>query len=230
MNLGLRYELNTVFNEANNLIGNFDPTQGLVQVGQADQLRSTAITITSRPRVGVAWDVFGNGKTVIRAGAGVYYEQASFDSFMAVGNLLGLRTVPTGVNLYTNGNPTPFTAGGNINLGAITFSGGALGNATTPGTVKYNWANNGANTSRFTPPPRPAATARLRLPTGFTPQPCNILGVDRNLRTPYVTKWSMDIQRAITKDLSLDVAYVGNHATEAARHHRSQPAAAGQRL
>jgi len=38
------------------------------------------------------------------------------------------------------------------------------------------------------------------------------MGVDRNMKTPYVVKWSVDIQHAITNDLSLDVAYVGNHA------------------
>src|SRR3981081_4467720 len=41
-----------------------------------------------------------------------------------------------------------------------------------------------------------------------------IMGVDRNLRTPYVSKWNIDIQRAITNNLSLDIAYVGNHATK----------------
>ena len=41
-----------------------------------------------------------------------------------------------------------------------------------------------------------------------------IMGVDRNLRTPYVSKWNIDIQRAITNNLSLDVAYVGNHGTK----------------
>ena len=115
VNLGLRYELTTVFTEQNNLIGNFDPTKGLVQVGKQIGSPFNGDHKDFAPRVGVAWDVFGNGRTVLRAGAGVYYEQYSYDSFMAVANLFGLRTVPTGVNLYTNGNPTPFTAGGTIN-------------------------------------------------------------------------------------------------------------------
>jgi hypothetical protein len=41
-----------------------------------------------------------------------------------------------------------------------------------------------------------------------------VLGVDRNLRTPYVSTWNIGIQRAITNNLSLDVGYVGNHATK----------------
>jgi hypothetical protein len=38
--------------------------------------------------------------------------------------------------------------------------------------------------------------------------------VDPNLRNPYVSTWTLTIQRAITNDMSLEVAYVGNHGTK----------------
>ena len=213
VNLGVRYELNTVVNEGNNLEGNFDPNQGLVQVGKQIGSIFNGDHNNFAPRIGIAWDVAGNGKTVIRAGGGVFYEQLSYDTFMGIGNLLGLRTVPTGVALYSNGNPTPTTAGGTINVGASVLTGGQLGSVTTPGSVKYNWANNGASIPLF--PTAPACgDGTVKLPSGITPRPCTILGVDRNLRTPYVTTWNFGIQRAITNNLSLDVAYVGNHATK----------------
>ena len=213
VNLGVRYELNSVFTESNNLIGNFDPAMGLVQAGKQIGSVFNGDHNNFAPRVGLAWDIGGNGKTVIRAGGGIFFEQGSYDSFNALGNLLGLRTVPTGVNLYTNGNATPTTAGGTINVGAITFTGGALGSATKPGTIKYNWANNGANTPIYNAAPA-CGDGSVTLPNGLTPQRCVVLGVDRNLRTPYVTSWNLGIQRAITSNLSLDVAYVGNHATK----------------
>lgn len=213
VNLGLRYEINTVFNEQNNLIGNFDPSAGLVQAGKQVGSVFNGDHNNFAPRLGLAWDVNGNGRTVIRAGAGVFFEQGSYDSFMAIGNLLGLRTVPTGVNVYTGGNPNPATAGGTINVGQITFAGSALGAAGTPGTVKYNWANNSANTPLYSASPA-CGDGTVKLPSGVTAQPCTVLGVDRNLRTPYVSTWNIDVQRAITNSLSVDVAYVGNHATK----------------
>jgi hypothetical protein len=212
INLGLRYELTTVLTESNNLMGNFIPGQGLLQTGTS-KLGSAFNGDHNNfaPRIGFAWDIGGNGKTVIRGGGGIYYEQASFDSFMALGNLLGLRTIPTGVNLYSNGNATPSTAGGTINVGQITFTGAALGSATTPGTVKYGWANNGSSVPIYSLSPS-CGDGTVTLPSGYNPQPCSVLGVNQNLRTPYVATFNLGIQRAITANLSLEATYVGNHA------------------
>jgi len=213
LNLGLRYEINTVVKEANNLMGNFDPNVGLAQVGKQVGSVYNGNHNKFAPRVGLAWDIGGNGRTVVRAGGGVYFEQGSFDTLMALGNLLGLRTLPTGVALYTNRSLTPSTAGGTINVGAITFTGAALGSQTAAGTIKYNWANNSASTPIYSASPV-CGDGTVTLPSGLTPQPCTIMGIDRNLRTPYVSKWNLDIQHAITNNLSVDIAYVGNHGTK----------------
>jgi hypothetical protein len=207
LNLGLRYELYTVIKESGNLMGNFDPSLGWVQVGKQIGAPFNGDHNNFAPRAGLAWDVRGNGRTVIRAAGGIYFEQYSYNSFQ------GLSRTATGVRLYTNGNATPFTAGGTINVGNITPSGSALGSATTPGTLRYNWANNNSSTPLFTASPA-CGDGTVTLSSGLKPQPCNALGVDRNLRTPYVTTWTLDIQHAITRSLSVDVAYVGNHATK----------------
>ena len=206
-NLGVRYELNTVLKDKDHLLGNFDPVKGLIQdgVGGVSGVYNGDHNNFS-PRVGFAWDIAGNGKTVVRGGAGILYEQGSFDYLNALGNLLGLRTVPTGVNIYTNNNMTPTTAGGTINVGAVSYSSAA---ALAP--LDAAWANN-ANQPLYSA--APACGDGSVAINGITAQPCDVLGVDRNLRSPYITTWSLGIQRAITNSLSIDVSYVGNHATK----------------
>jgi Carboxypeptidase regulatory-like domain/TonB dependent receptor-like, beta-barrel len=211
VNLGLRYELTTVMKESDNLIGNFDPTSttGLVQVGQGISSPFNGDHNNFAPRIGFAWDVKGNGKTVVRAGASVIYEQISLDSLNGQGNFLGLRQIPTGVNLYSSGDGTTFTAGtGTINV------------VSTDGVdaVKTNWPIN-CGSSDCSAPGTPLYSQLAQAPAcgtgiGGDPAPCNILGVDPNLRSPYVTTWTLGIQRAITNNMSLEVAYVGNHGTK----------------
>ena len=212
VNLGLRYELTTVVQADQNLLGNFLPGQGLFQTGST-QLPNVMNGDHKdfAPRVGFAWDLGGNGRTVLRGGAGVYYSQASFDAFMAVANLYGLRTIPTGVPLYANGSSTPTTAGGKINVATITYSGSSLGSPTTPGSIAYGWANNSSSTPLYSLSSA-CGDGSVTLATGFTPQPCSILGVDPNLKTPYVATFNLGIEHALTRNLSLEATYVGNDA------------------
>jgi hypothetical protein len=39
------------------------------------------------------------------------------------------------------------------------------------------------------------------------------MGVDPNLRDPYIMNWNLGIQHAFTRNLSLEVGYVGNHGS-----------------
>jgi hypothetical protein len=215
LNLGVRYELNSVLKEAHNLLGNFDPTVGMVQVGKQIPDLYNGDHNNFAPRVGFAWDVRGNGKTVIRAGGGVVYEQIAQQSFMALGNLLGAPSVPTAATIVVNGVATPGT--GTINLEAVVFNGGPARNLLSNG-----WQTNSATTSIFPSNATPVCGdnssvpgingATLANPVGVAP--CTIFAVDRNLRTPYVTNWNFGIQRALTNNMSLEVSYVGNHGTK----------------
>jgi hypothetical protein len=208
LNLGVRYELNTVLKEAHNLLGNFDPNVGMVQVGKQIPDLYNGDHNNFAPRVGFAWDVRGNGKTVIRAGGGIVYEQIAQQSFMALGNLLGAPSVPTAATLVVNGAATP--GPGTINLEAVAFNGGAQT------ALSAGWKSNGATTI-FPSNVGPVCGDGSIAPgvnAGLPTSPCTIFAVDRNLRTPYVTNWNFGIQRAITNNMSLEVSYVGNHGTK----------------
>ena len=42
------------------------------------------------------------------------------------------------------------------------------------------------------------------------------MGVDPNLKTPYVMNFNLGVQHAFTNNLSLEVGYVGNHGARLA--------------
>ena len=82
-NLGLRYDYMGVIAEERNRFSNFDPARGLVQVGTGglDKLYNSDLNNFS-PRIGFAWDLTGKGKTVVRAGWGLFYDAFSQDFFV----------------------------------------------------------------------------------------------------------------------------------------------------
>jgi hypothetical protein len=204
VNLGIRYELNGVLSERNNLLANFVPTSttGLAQIGNGLSSPYNGDHNNFAPRLGFAWDVTGNGRTVVRGGAGVWYDTLSFNVFLAVNNRLGLNSIPTGAMLETA--PGVFTQGpGSIAVAATTIPGGA-------GTALVNgWQNNGPNTPIFSTGVVTCGNAQSKQPAA-----CTILAVAPNLRSPYVDEWNLGIQHAITNGLSVDLSYVGNHSTK----------------
>jgi outer membrane receptor protein involved in Fe transport len=227
VNLGVRYELTTVLKDRDNKLGNFDPNSptGFAQVGFGLSSPYNGDHNNFSPRIGFAWDVHGNGKTVIRGGGSLMYEEIPLISLTAVGNQLGLNQIPTGATeIFCSANPcvdgsTQIMRAGPGNMGALNVGvgGGPLSTgwqAQTPTCVSGGTTACG---SIF-----PASTFALQCGDGqgppdgsFTdPAPCNVEAVDRNLRTPYISTWTLTIQRAITNDLSLEVAYVGNHGTK----------------
>jgi hypothetical protein len=214
LNLGVRYELNTVVHERDGLMANFDPILGMVQTNNPYHGDHNNFS----PRVGFAWDIFGSGKTVLRGGAGILYEQVSFDVMNGEGNLLGLRTFPTGVPLYNAGSNTALPVNGNIDTLALTFTGGAL----TPINTAWQAFNPAlpvaGQSTLFSTVANPACGDGLNNPNpslyAASPAPCELYGVNPNIRTPYVNNWNLDIQHAITNNLSIDIGYVGNHGTK----------------
>jgi len=198
LNLGLRYSYASPIKEANNLIGSFDPVKGLVQQGQAgfDTLWKPDRKNFS-PRVGFAWDVTGKGTTVVRGGASVIYSTLTAATFLTQNGLqnttaTSIGAVPTGACTVAVTPPaTCASAGGSTYGGTIAVAS----NLISRGGLNWNG---------------------VVFPTGAVlsctaSAPCNIMAVDHNLLTPYITNWSLGVQHAFTNNLSLEVGYVGTH-------------------
>jgi hypothetical protein len=82
-NYGVRWDYFGVIHEENNLFSNFDPVHGLRMVG-TDGLSSLYNRDLSNfaPRLSVAYDLTGKGKSVVRAGWGIFYDVFSQDFFL----------------------------------------------------------------------------------------------------------------------------------------------------
>jgi len=204
LNLGLRYELQGVPSDSNNQLGNFQPSVGLEQVGKNIGSLYNKDYTNFAPRVGVAWDVKGDGKTVVRAGASIVYDLLSMSTFLSQQNTnntvtLGANVVPTGAVIQVGATSTPGI--GNIVASGITLNSSQL-----------NW--NGSSVGGA--PIYPANLVSQVMcgdGTGTNAGPCDTFAMDRNYKTPYVTTWTVGIQHAFSGKVSLDAAYVGNHGS-----------------
>lgn len=89
LNLGLRYDYNTTWNERNHQLQNFDfATQSFLP---ANQNPYTAPKGDIAPRVGLSYDPFGTGKTVIHAYYGLFYNPMHF-GFNLVTNIAAYQS------------------------------------------------------------------------------------------------------------------------------------------
>ncbi len=182
LNLGLRYEMETIPTEKHGLVANLpniwaNPTTTNCSVCTNKMFDSNPTSKNLEPRVGFAWDPFKDGKTSVRGGFGI------FDS------------LPLPFELALNNAQT---SPGHVN---VTASGCAFNNNVQPCVGQGEFpAVNAAVLGTFLNP----ALAPL------AGQTWNF--VERNPKRNYIYQWNLNLQRQIANDLSVTIAYAGSRA------------------
>jgi len=187
VNLGLRWEFMNTPHELNGRqsrqINDFTDPFTLGPVIQNNSLKNFS------PRVGLAYDLFGNGKTAIRGGAGIYYDLGNIGTALgqtANGSLpfaglvdvnptapTGIPTIPSWEATLTASNPSMYPAGEGFPV-------------PIPDQVR----------SFYTP----------NVQGVFTPT-----FIDYDWKSSYMIQYNASVQQELPWNMALGIAYVGNH-------------------
>ena len=190
LNLGLRWDLYTAPVEIDNRQANFDITTGaLLVAGQGGASRALVNNHYGNfgPRLGFAYQLGSDGKTVVRGGVGVFY----FVDRGGISNQLGQNPPFSGsaTYQYTNGY-------------RIALSG------SLPCSPSCTQAQLDSTTATAPLPTGADAFASLNL---SAPANISVIAQLPNNGTPRVTEWNLQIQRQVGNNMSVSVAYVGDH-------------------
>ncbi len=207
LSFGLRWDLNGAMGEADKRASNFFPDKGLVRVGPTFPRLYDLDMRDFGPRAGLAWDIFGNGKTALRFGYAMTYDVANFAAISAPYSFHGARA-----GAFTNSNLGVFsvTEDGNFDpsvlwqaLGANTCFNPSINTTAFDfvclGPQHGSPAFGGSDTIPYqTYGGNPTATP-----------PFNIFGTVSPLRTPRIHYYSATIQHEVFNNSVITVSYVG---------------------
>jgi hypothetical protein len=198
VNFGLRYVRDTGRDDAN-----LAPVPILNEFAPGLGRRTNQPNKNFAPQVGIAWDPANSGKTVIRAGAGLFYENAVFNNVLYDAP----ARLPTGLFLGF----LPVT-GSSITLptGATVDTSGILGSPI--GTVANQIAALEAQYAAATVAAGPQANGSYignALTDGYF-FGTNLISPD--YRTPYSLQFNVGVQRQIRSGTVLSVDYIRNTA------------------
>jgi hypothetical protein len=176
-NYGIRYDYFGVVKEKNNLMSNITALDPVAQTFTLTQVGQSGLSSLYKPdkkdfapRVSVAWDVTGKGKTVVRAGFGMFFDAFSQD--MVLGHLPYPPFFDPGP-AYNPFGPKPINSAGAIG-GPIANNAPLFGDESS---CNYE---------------------------------CDVFAFDRNIKTPYMENYNLNLQQQLSSHAVLQLSYVGS--------------------
>jgi hypothetical protein len=202
INYGLRYDidLTPLFAPATAVNAAAEQSLGVVE-GVPRQYKDIA------PRIGLAWDPWGDGKTVVRAGYGLFYDHPllaiAFDSVTADGGR-SVQLLAAGGTASACGLITAVCGGGLDSPSNLNGSSIFQGVLNAPPNMYFE-----PNQQRFNPFPSNSLFANQNyLSAGF---PLAILPftlpVDKNFRDGYAEQANLTIERVLAGNWKLSAGY-----------------------
>jgi hypothetical protein len=208
LTVGGRYEYNTVPTEADRRIESSFTTPEVTAIGLDRFLNGrrkiyAADKNNFAPYVSFAWDPYGNGRTVVRGGYGIYYDQ-----------ILG-AVVSQSRNVF----PSYLT----LDLSGTTLAGNQIVPSTelgflNPATLATSGTLNTYNQARFGNPADLIRNLNSRF-TGFSAGAAGAAFVlpASDLVTPYAQHWSLTVEQQLLRDVLVSAAYVGTRGVHLLR-------------
>lgn len=240
LNLGLRVEINGAFHDNLCHIGNIDETLAsenvypMVYGACANSLKVPGLSgsgndSTTRneystglaPRIGLAYNLGGSDKTVVRAGYGIYYvreDVGSVDQISFQAPFLPIVFAGSGPGGFTNffapcaaSNPLPYSpyCNGTTGLGSNPNAvppAGQLSAAFIPCQSVFTGFTNNDPTQAANYGCASGGPGNIPTEALFT------LAVPRHFVVPSTQQWNLTIQRDLGKRWVLEVGYIGTHA------------------
>lgn len=186
-----------------------DPLTGITLTAQDVQVAQDALNVTQgfprdtnnwAPRFGAAWDLFSNGKTVLRAAAGLFYDHPLLA--VAFNSDIGDGSQQQQATLLPIGGPNPaglfnaFQVFHGTVCGVQGSNPAICGSTVTPGVAsssQYLFGFQRFNPANF---------------TGFGPILPFTLNVAKDFQYPYAFQGNIGIEHMIGKDMAFSATYI----------------------
>jgi hypothetical protein len=200
LNLGLRYDLYTWPTEINNRMANFNVVTGAIELAGQNGISDSTLTNPTHnfaPRIGFAYDLRGDGKSVLRGGYGIFYfiDREGIDKQLSQNAPFGGSASYSYQNALTNGGYFAPGTGTFLTLGGLT-------------TMNANGTPNIAGITATGFP------SKLTLPVSLThPQNVSLTGWLPHDTTSNVQEWNLQFEHQLDPKTAMTLAYVGTKGT-----------------